>query len=257
MKPFISLAVLLMSFCASAVFAIDHSNLDEKRPLLLEDAYSIAEGEWVLEAGSGFHSRRRASEQLFFPVQMIYGALPNFQLEIGTTFFTDPHQVDEPGKSGDLKIAALYNLNQETLTLPAFGFKGAVVFPTGTDSSGIDSEIAALMTKSFYRLRMHFNAAYEFVSGTENGERSGRYRFVIGPSYPVGAPLHTRTTLLADLFLKQSARHGQDEVIGGEAGVRHQLTERLVVDAGAGSEFSGPGDRSRFYITAGFSYVLR
>jgi len=256
MKLFLLIPVLLMLCSASDVLAIDHKNLDEGRPLRLEDAYSISEGEWVLEAGAGFLSRRNASDQVVFPLQLIYGALPNFHLEIGTAFFTDPHEVDEPGKSGDISIAALYNFNQETLT-PAFGIKGVVILPTGVDSSGVDAEVTAMITKSFSRVSMHFNAAYEFISGREDGERSGRYRFVLGPSYPLGAPFHTRTTLVAALFLEQATRNGEEDVVGGEAGLRYQLTERFVVDAGVGSEFDGPGDRSRFFINAGFSYVLK
>jgi hypothetical protein len=243
-------------FSVSGALAIDHKNLDENRPLRLEDAYSISEGEWAFEAGFGFISKRHASEQVFFPLQLIYGALPNFHLEIGTTIFTDPHEIDEPEKSGDLSIAALYNFNQETMTFPAFGIKGVIILPTGVDSSGIDAEMTAMITKSFSRVSMHFNAAYEFI-GRAEGERAGRYRFVVGPSYPLGAPLHTRTTLIADIFLEQAAHYGENEIIGAEAGLRYQLSERIVVDAGAGSEFGGPDDRSRFFINAGFSFVLQ
>lgn len=253
---FIFLNVLLIAWCTSAAFAIDHKNLDENRPLHLQDAYPVSQGEWALEAGIGFSSHRHASDQVLLPAQLIYGALPNFHLEVGTTFFIDPHDVDGPRKSGDLSFAALYNFNQETLTMPALGIKGTVTLPTGVDSSGIDSEITGLLTKSFYRLSMHFNATYEFINGREDGERAGRYRFVLGPSYPLGAPLHTRTTILADMFIEQAARHGEEEIIGAEAGVRHQLTERVVLDAGVGSEFSGPRDRSRFFIATGLSFVF-
>lgn len=255
-RLFIFLTALLIASSASTAFAIDHKNLDENRPLRLQDAYSVSQGEWALEAGTGFLSKRHASDQVLFPIQLIYGALPNFHLEAGTTLFTDPHDVDEPSKSGDLSLAALYNLNQETLTMPAFGIKGSITLPTGVDSSGVDLEVSGLLTKSFHRLSMHFNAAYEFINGRQDGERAGRYRFVLGPSYPIGAPLHTRTTLLADMFIEQAARHGEEETIGGEAGVRHQLTERVVLDAGVGSEFSGPRDRSRFFVSAGFSFVF-
>jgi hypothetical protein len=246
----------MMGCCASAAFAIDHKNLDESRPLHLQDAYPVSQGEWALEAGTGFLSKRRASDQVIFPVQLIYGALPNGHLEAGITLVTDPHDVDEPRKSGDLSIAALYNFNQETLTMPALGIKGAVTLPTGVDASGVDFEITGLLTKSFNRLSMHFNAAYELINGRGDGERAGRYRFVLGSSYPIGAPLHTRTTILADVFIEQAAHHGEEEIIGGEAGVRHQLTERIVLDAGIGSEFSGPRDRSRFFGSAGFSFVF-
>lgn len=255
-RLFTAFTALVIVCCASAASAIDHKNLDEGRPLHLQDAYSVSRGERAIEAGAGFSSKRHAEDQAFFPVTLIYGALPNFHIEAGTTFFTDPHDVDDPAKSGDLSVAALYNFNQETLTLPALGIKGSVTLPTGVDSSGVDFEVTGLVTRSFNRLSMHLNASYAFISGREEGERAGRYRFVLGPSYPIGAPLHTRTTVLADIFIEQSVHHGEQETIGGEAGVRHQLTERVVLDAGVGSEFSGPRDRSRIFVNAGLSFVF-
>ncbi|HEV8674675.1 MAG TPA: transporter, partial [Methylomirabilota bacterium] len=138
---------------------------------------------------------------------------------------------------------------------PAFGLKLTVNFPTGVDSSGVDGEIKGLVTKSFDRLSLHLNAAYEFLnSDTGAGdERDGRYKVAIGASYPVGAPRYTRTTVLADFFTEQGSRRGEDNVFGVEVGFRHQLTLRLVLDAGVGTEFAGPAERSRFFVTAGLS----
>ena len=39
--------------------AIDHKNLDEGRPLRLEDAYAISTGESAVEVGAGFTLQRR------------------------------------------------------------------------------------------------------------------------------------------------------------------------------------------------------
>jgi hypothetical protein len=39
-----------------------------------------------------------------------------------------------------------------------------------------------------------------------------------------------------------------------EAGFRHQLTPRLVLDLGVGTEFAGPADRSTFFLTTGISF---
>jgi hypothetical protein len=38
-----------------------------------------------------------------------------------------------------------------------------------------------------------------------------------------------------------------------EGGFRHQLTERIVIDAGLGTEFRGASDRARFFVTTGIS----
>lgn len=101
--------------------------------------------------------------------------------------------------------------------------------------AGRSSETRGLGTKSFRDVSLHFNAGYAFLTGTERGERDGRYELVLGASYPIGAPKHTRTTLLADVFTEQSRERGDDNTVGFEIGVRHQLTPRLVLDAGRSS----------------------
>lgn len=237
-----------------ATQAIDHSNLDEGRPLRMEDAYPIARGEWALESGVGYSFERRNRDHAFFPVEILYGAFPNTQLGLGTTLFTNPREVDAPEKSGDLRLSGLYNFNQETLTLPAFGLKGTLNVPTGVSSAGTDFEVTGLITKSFERVSLHFNPAYEFLGGAKAAERRGVYKFTLGASYPIGAPMYTRTTLIADLFTQQSPRRDESNVGGVEIGFRHQMTQRLVVDFGVGSEFAGPARRSQLFLMTGFSF---
>ena len=83
---------------------------------------------------------RRGPDRGFFPIEVFYGAYPNLQLGLGTTLFTDPRENDEQTKSGDLHVSGLYNFNQETLTLPAFGLKLELNLPTGVDWSGINDQ---------------------------------------------------------------------------------------------------------------------
>jgi hypothetical protein len=254
-RTLIGFALLAAALGAPApAAAIDHKNLDEGRPLRVQDAYSIATGEVAVELGAGATVPRRGLARGLFPASVLWGAFPNFQLELGTTLSTSPREIDEQAKSGDLRLGALYNFNQETLTLPAFGAALEVNLPTGVDSSGVDVELKGLVTKSFGRLSLHGNAAYEFLNGTERGERDGRYELVLGASYPIGAPRYTRATLIGDVFTEQSVRHGELNTVGVEAGVRYQLTPRIVWDAGVGTEVAGPGDRSRFFFTTGASF---
>jgi hypothetical protein len=166
---------------------------------------------------------------------------------------TDPRTIEQQTKSGDLQLSGLYNFNQETLNLPAFGVRVTVNAPTGTTSSGVDVRVKGLVTKSFDRLSVHFNPAYEVLSGTKPFERDGRYELTLGASYPVGAPKHTLTTLLGDVFTEQAPRRRDPQIVGAEVGVRHQWTPWTVLDVGVGREFAGPGNRSDFFLTAGFS----
>ncbi len=253
--PFTSLFALAVA--VSPAYAIDHKNLDEGRPLQLEDAYPIASGELAVEAGASFTVERRSADRAAFAVEVLYGAFPNLQVGLGTELSTDPREIDEPTKSGDLRLSGLYNFNQETLALPALAAKVTLNFPTGVASSGIDVEVKAIATKSFERLSVHLNLAYAFLDEADDPStreaRDGRYTINLGASYPIGAPRYTRTTLVGNLFTEQSARRGESNVFGVEVGFRHQLTARLVLDAGVGSEFAGPSDRSTFFGTVGLS----
>jgi hypothetical protein len=233
--------------------AIDHKNLDEGRPLRVEDAYPIAAGEVSVEAGAGFTLQRRGPDRGVFPVEILYGAAPNLQIGLGTRLSTDPRGIDEQTKSGDLRVSALYNFNQETLEMPAFAAKLDVNLPTGVDSRGVDVGLKGIVTKSIERLSLHFNGGYEFLNGTRRGERDGRYLLILGASYPAGAPRYTRATLVADVFTEQSVRRGDANIVGTEVGFRYQLTPRMVWDAGLGTEFAGPRDRASFFFTTGVS----
>jgi len=239
---------------AGSVCAIDHGNLDEGRPLRLEDAYPIAYGEFAIEAGGGFTLQRRGADRGLFPVELLYGPLPNLQVGLGTVLSTDPREIDDRPKSGDLRLSALYNFNQETLTLPAFAVKLSLDAPTGVDAHGFSVEPKGIVTKSIERLSLHLNAGYEFITSSHEDERDGRYKLAIGASYPVGAPRFTRPTLLGDVFAEQSSRHGEPTTVGTELGLRYQLTPRIVWDVGVGTEFAGPANRSKFSFNTGLSF---
>jgi hypothetical protein len=121
---------------AAPVWAVDHNNLDEGRPLRLEDAYPIAYGELSAETGARVSLNRQSPDRVAFPVELLYGAYRNLQVGIGSTLATEPRTIDETEKSGDLRTFALYNVNQETLRLPALAAKLSLDFPTGIHSRG-------------------------------------------------------------------------------------------------------------------------
>jgi hypothetical protein len=234
--------------------AIDHKNLDEGRPLRLDDAYAISTGEIEVEVGAGFTLQRRGADRGFFPVEVLFGALPNLQIGVGTVLSTSPRDIDEPAKSGDLSLGVLYNFNQETLVMPALGARMEVNLPTGVDSRGVEVELKGIVTKSFERVSVHLNAGYEWLTDAARGERDGHYELVLGVSVPLGAPHYTRATLIADAFAEQAVHRGEPNVVGAEIGFRYQLTPSMVWDLGVGTEFAGPADRSRFFLNTGLSF---
>ncbi len=244
-----------VSLClvAAPAQALDHDNLDPNRPIGLEDAYAIPTGEIGLESGVRFNDRRQGRTQVAYQPQILYGALANTQIEIQSDVFTEPRTLAGSNKSGDLRVGVLYNFNTETLQVPAFAARVEVDLPTGVHSKGVDTQFTGIMTRSFGRLRAHVNVGYTVVSAPQGQERPAAYRAVAAVSYPIGYPMRFRETLIASVYARQSDLRDQRNHTGVEIGLRHQLSSRIILDGGLGTEFLGPSDRAALLGTVGVS----
>ncbi|NOT94966.1 MAG: hypothetical protein HOP00_01470 [Nitrospira sp.] len=248
--PFV---VLMLGLWPLPGFALDHDNLDPNRPIGMEDAYAIPKGEIGMEGGVRFNDRREGRTRVTFQPQIIYGAFDNAQIEIQGDLMTEPNTLVGATKSGDLHLGLLYNFNTETLQLPAMAIRVETDLPTGVNSKGVDTQMTGILTRSFGRLRAHLNAGYTILGSPQGQERPGAYRAVAAVSYPLGYPDSFRDTLIASVYTRQSDQRGQRNNTGCEIGLRHQLTSRVVLDAGLGTEFYGPTDRAALLGTVGVS----
>ena len=246
----VAVGLLLMPL---PVLALDHDNLDPNRPIGMEDAYAIPKGEIGMEGGVRFNDRREGRTRVTFQPQIIYGAFENTQIEIQGDLMSDPHTLVGAAKSGDLHLGVLYNFNTETISLPAFAARVEVDLLTGVNSKGVDTQLTGILTRSFGRLRVHLNAGYTVLGSPQGQERPGAYRAVAAVSYPLGYPTSFRDTLIASLYTRESDLRGQRNHSGVEIGLRHQLSSRLVLDGGLGTEFAGPSDRAALLGTIGLS----
>lgn len=248
-----TLTVFLIGLWPGAGAALDHDNLDPNRPIGMEDAYPIPKGEIGMEGGVRFNDRREGRTRVTFQPQIIYGAFLNTQIEIQSDLMTEPDTIVGANKSGDLHLGALYNFNTETITLPAFAVRVETDLPTGVNSKGVDTQLTGILTRSFGRLRAHLNIGYLVLGAPQGQERPGAYRAVAAVSYPLGYPTSFRDTLIASVYTRQSDQRDQRNNTGVEIGLRHQLTSRIVLDGGLGTEFYGPSDRSALLGTFGVS----
>ena len=122
-------AILFLLMVPTVVWALDHDNLDPNRPIAIEDAYVVPKGEIGVEGGILFSDRKQGKSRFVFQPQLIIGAFDNTQLELSSDVSTDPRSVVGDDKSGNLTVGALYNLNTETLNLPAFAVRVQLGFP--------------------------------------------------------------------------------------------------------------------------------
>ena len=254
MKPTMAIgAILFLLMMPTVVWALDHDNLEPNRPIAIEDAYVVPKGEIGVEGGLLFSDRRQGRSRFAFQPQLIIGAFENTQLELSSDLQTDPRTVVGDEKSGNLTVGALYNVNTETLDLPAFAARVQLGLPTGVNARGVDTALTGVITRSYGRWRTHVNVGYSFLGSPQGLERAGMYRVVAAVSYPLGYPTSFNDTIIANVFTRQSDLVGQRNPTGIGIGLRHQVSSRVVADIGIGSELLGPADRSVFFSTIGLS----
>jgi hypothetical protein len=246
-------AALVTALWPAIAPALDHDNLDPNRPIGMEDAYAIPKGEIGLEGGVRFNDRHEGRTRVTFQPQIIYGAFDNTQIEIQGDLLTEPNTIVGANKSGDLHLGVLYNFNTETISLPALAIRVEADLPTGVNSKGVDTQVTGILTRSFSRLRTHLNVGYTILGSPQGAERPGAYRAVAAVSYPLGYPTSFRDTLIVSVYTRQSDLRGQCNNTGAEIGLRHQLTSRIVLDGGLGTEIYGPADRAAVQGTVGLS----
>lgn len=249
----VPMAIITLLLRPLVSWGLDHDNLDPNRPIAIEDAYVVPEGEIGVEGGILFNDRNQGKSQFTFQPQLIIGAFRNTQVEISSDLVTDPRTVVGADKSGNLTVGTLYNFNTETLNVPAFAARVQLGLPTGVNAKGVDTALTGVMTRSFGRWRTHLNIGYTFLGAPQGQERSGAYRVVAAVSYPLGYPMSFRDTIIVNLFTSQSELVGQRNPTGVGIGIRHQLSSRVVFDSGIGTEFIGPPNRSTFFGTLGLS----
>jgi hypothetical protein len=220
----------------------------------MEDAYPIAYGELSAETGVRGSHNRHEDDRVAFPIELLYGAYWNLHLGLGSTLATSPQTIDDPEKSGDLRLFGLYNLNQETLQIPALAVKLTLDFPSGIRSRGVDTELKGILTRTVGHGRVHLNAGYQFIGNARDAERDGRYEVVLGAQYPWGYPRSFTTTVLTDVFTRQATRFNETNNSGVEIGMRRQIAPAIILDAGIGTECVGPSERDLFFATVGVSF---
>ena len=248
------LGLLALSLCAlSAPAWAQDKTLTEGRPLTrLGDAFPVGPGDSNIYGGVAAAFSRVSPNVVTFPLQFVYGPLPQTQLGIGTTLSSHPHEDPHPG---DLTASLRVNFGRESFFVPSFATALSVTAPTGVGSKATVYELKAYASKTLgFSLYGHFNAAVDVSDRIEPGERRATYKLALGVNHPL--PELASLVVMADVFTDQSSTIGQPNTTGVEVGVRYRLSSSLYWDAGVGSELWGPRDRATFFVTTGFTWAF-
>jgi hypothetical protein len=215
--------------------AADHQNLEHGQPTTLADAYAAKYLERQLHAIFAYERDEEERDLLVFEPRFELGFPRNAQLSIETPVeLVDFEKLD----LGRFSAEAFYNLNQETLVLPALALGVGVDAPTGEEASGFDPYFLVFASKlvpgSSYWHGIHANGMLQLNADRKEEERSSRYQVVVGYAFRISASLIG----IIDGVREQKTKQGVTEH-RGELGLRYQVTPLLVATLGGGAGVAG------------------
>jgi hypothetical protein len=250
--------LLLTILAPSAVAQTEYYNLDVGRPLRVQDAYAIERYGWDLQLGPAFSGPSGSGSTWALETALAYGALPRTQLELAAPLASAPaagggHTTGIDG----LDLGALYNLNTETSSLPAFAAAAHVVLPVGSlgPASTLFS-VEGIATRSFSGFRIHLDASATIGpsgGGTGALERS---RWFAGAAIDRAWPLSSVLGMLEVVALQPLADSSAIAWSAG-AGARVQWTPTLVLDGGVSRRFTGADQAWSATLGVTWSFAVR
>lgn len=235
--------LMVLSFGASlllpsqATSQTDYFNTEANRPVRIEDAYPLERYAFELQLSPLRLSRFNGGEyRVQFEPKVSYGILPRTYIEFGVPLeYVDRKDGDGTFGLAGLDVTAFYNLNTETLSLPAFAVVGGLQFPLGSQvSDHVYPSLTAIMTRSFRFGRVHVNGQYTLGEASDNDSGiEAPARWLVGVAADKTFPL--KSALLAiDLYLEDPVTNNEDLRLVVEAGARYQLDPGFTIDLAIG-----------------------
>lgn len=220
-------------------------NTDAGRPLTVEDAYAIERRSLELQPlGLTAARHTQAVYALQLEPEVAIGILPRTQLDLSLAWRrVERGEVYQSGLAG-VTVGLLYNLNVETLRLPALGVAAELQAPVGALSPA-EASVAfkGIATRTFAPVRLHLNASYALGRSPTtltllHGAIPEVPRWLAGLS--ADRALVFRALLLsAEVVVKRPTVPLHQTVWESAAGLRYQFDPRVVLDAGVSRHLTG------------------
>jgi hypothetical protein len=260
-RAVLGLCAVCCALCAGAkrpLYAVDHNNVDEGRPLSFDDAEPIAFRERSVEGGVLLRDPSGRPIGLQGQLEFLYGFALNSHVSIGVSPSIGG-RADSRRTGfdvGDVTVGALHSFNREFDHTPAFAVRGDVFLPAGRDSHGVAFRVRGIMSKTAKQYdRFHLNLDFEVAPSARRGERLFQPAVILGYTRPAGYPRRFTRTALAELGVQAGPRSGTGPLILAGVGLRQQVTVRSVFDIGLESDVVGfdRAARDRIRLIAGYS----
>ncbi len=254
------LAAVVFLAAPEARAQTDYYNLDAGRPVRIEDAFPVERYAFELQLAPFRLERGRGGLYRYeVEPELAYGLLPNLQVELGLPFAGTESGVAGPGLAlAGIHASALYNLNTETLSLPALALAVDVAVPAG--GYGPDrmyTTLRGLATRTFRFGRLHVNGGYTIgATPTAEDETGEVSRWLAGVAVDRTFPLQG-FLLVTDVWARQPLHDDEGVEWTAGFGVRYQLNPRLALDVGVGKQLNGGDEPWYFTFGSAYAFALR
>ena len=253
-------AALVAALGGPAAAQTDYYNTDKGRPVRVEDAYPVERHAFELQiaplrlerAAGGVYSWEVAPE-------VAWGVLPRTQLEVAFPLaHVDAGAAGKASGLAGIELSALYNLNNESRTLPALTVAADVLLPVGgLGPDRVYPTLKGIATRTFSRARFHANAEYTLGPDAGEGDEVGEAsRWMAGIAVDRTFPIRS-ILVTADLFAEQGLDRGESLSWTAEAGLRYQTSPQFNVDLGIGRRFAGEEQGWSFTVGVAHAFALR
>jgi len=234
---------------APASAQIDYRNLDDGRPVAVEDAYPLERHALELSIGYGLARPAGNGTQHWLRPDLELGLARN--LQVGATAPLTSSLVGADRKTGlaGAGLFALYNFNTESHWLPALSLGADLELPVGLGDREVAGIFKGIATRSFGRQRMHVNGWYALGGDTEVEE--ARWAAAVAVDHTM---IRHSTLLIWSLEVLQP-RDGLAIMASAGFGIRRQLTPTTVLDLGASRRITN-GRGNDFAASLGISTVM-
>jgi hypothetical protein len=243
----VGLALASAFWARDASAQTDYYNLDKGRPLRVEDAYATERYAVELQAAPLALSGTPGVLHYAPSLELEYGLLPGMELSLSAEAEWTRTGGESSGGLRALEISTLFNLNSETLGVPAFGVRVTGHLPVA-DEESVSAEVRGIVTRVLGgSWRGHVNGAWTL--GEDAPER-----WWAGVALDYVLPFRSLLLLAETYYTHARAEDGEGRVHSA-AGLRYQLGPRTGMDLGAGRDWTGT-EQQDWYLTFGLTTTL-
>jgi len=158
---------IISGFAVAVVLGVGVPDLGfAGRPLITEDAETIAKGSTKIEMAFDYAREDNGDKEYFPFLQVAYGLADRLEIALGMPYiFLDPKEGGKVDGIGDLYAYLKFRVWGEGDLYPALALKPIVKIPIADEKKGLgsgktDFGLAAAFSKSFRRLNLNFDATY-------------------------------------------------------------------------------------------------